>query len=144
MIMHIKKGKESLIHNHPCDGCFVKCLKGCLKETRYTVHESTSEIRLKEIKFYIEGQVSFMSDDLGLHKIGNPNRDFGSVSLHLYTPPYKSCKVWNQPGATLNDSYEGKIGYFTLKGYRTPNLEGRPGHYLRVLNELRERVEVKL
>ena len=34
-----------------------------------------------------------MDDSLGYHKIGNPYKDTGAVSLHLYTPPYHSCKV---------------------------------------------------
>lgn len=87
-------GKESKIHNHPCDGCFVKTIRGCIREARYTVHDVTNEIRLDRTRFFNEGQVitssieitphisgltnnskfirqvSYMSDDLGLHKIG--------------------------------------------------------------------------
>lgn len=50
-------GKESKIHNHPCDGCFVKTIRGCIRESRYTVHEGTNEIRLGNVRFYNEGQV---------------------------------------------------------------------------------------
>lgn len=50
-------GKESKIHNHPCDGCFVKTIRGCIRESRYTVHEETNEIRLGNVRFYNEGQV---------------------------------------------------------------------------------------
>ena len=39
-------GRESSIHNHPCDGCFVKTIRGCVRETRYTVHEETQEVRV--------------------------------------------------------------------------------------------------
>ena len=50
-------GKESKIHNHPCDGCFVKTLRGCIRESRYTVHNGSNEIRLETVRFYNEGQV---------------------------------------------------------------------------------------
>jgi cysteine dioxygenase len=40
-----------------------------------------------------EGTVSYMSDELGLHKIGNPSELKGAVSLHLYVPPFDTCKV---------------------------------------------------
>lgn len=50
-------GKESKIHNHPCDGCFVKTLRGCIRESRYTSHKETNEIRLESVRFFNEGQV---------------------------------------------------------------------------------------
>jgi cysteine dioxygenase len=84
---------ESKIHNHPCDGCYIKTIRGCIKETVYQANECTNEIKQSGMKFYCEGQVSYMNDDIGLHKIGNPNKDLGSVTLHLYTPPFGSCKV---------------------------------------------------
>ncbi len=90
-------GMESKIHNHPCDGCFIKTIRGCIKETLYCPNADTNEIKQISNKFYCEGQVSYMNDDLGLHKIGNPNKDLGSVTLHLYTPPFGSCKVTINP-----------------------------------------------
>lgn len=91
-------GKESKIHDHPCDGCFIKTIRGCIKETTYTTNEKTNEIKLKGSKFFSEGQVSYMHDSIGLHKIGNPSHDHGAVTLHLYTPPYGTCRV---SGVTL-------------------------------------------
>ena len=86
-------GKESKIHNHPCDGCYVKAVRGSVRESQYTINETTLDIKLSKTRFFNEGQVSYMNDSIGLHKIGNPNKDTGSVSLHLYTPPFSSCKV---------------------------------------------------
>jgi cysteine dioxygenase len=105
-------GRESKIHNHPCDGCFIKTLAGCIKETRYEVTTSTSSIHRTATRFYCEGvsyqpiscrseyatiyllgQVSFMDDYIGLHKIGNPSNSTGAITLHLYTPPFSVCKV---------------------------------------------------
>jgi cysteine dioxygenase len=33
---------------------------------------------------------------MGLHKVGNPT-DSVSVTLHLYSPPFQSCRVWLDP-----------------------------------------------
>ncbi len=95
LVLCWNSGVESKIHNHPCDGCFIKTLRGCIKETVYSMDEVTGDISQKGNKFYCEGQVSYMSDDLGLHKIANPNKDMPAVTLHLYTPPFGSCKVRN-------------------------------------------------
>ena len=80
-------GRESSIHNHPCDGCFVKTLRGCIRETMYTLHEETNEIRQGSVRFCNEGQITFTSDDIGLHKIGtsvNTNlRILNSFLLHI-------------------------------------------------------------
>ncbi len=128
-------GKESSIHNHPCDGCFINTIRGCIRETRYEVHEERNEIRRSQVKFFNEGQVSFMHDSIGLHKIGNPNKDTGSVTLHLYTPPFKSCRVWSDSGA-LSASSEVKMGYFSVYGHRSPNLEGKPGTHAKVMLDI--------
>jgi cysteine dioxygenase len=111
-------GKESKIHNHPADGCFVKTLRGCIRETRYSVCEATNSLQQYSVRFSTEGQVGWMSDDLGLHKIGNPNKDSGSVSLHLYTPPFLTCKVWSGPESPLNEFDIGTIGFFSVMGLR--------------------------
>ena len=86
-------GRESKIHNHPCEGCFVLPMSGSLKETIYSVHPETDEIREEFATICKPGSISFMNDELGLHKIGNASSEIGAVSLHLYTPPFSSCKV---------------------------------------------------
>ena len=37
--------------------------------------------------------VSYMSDELGLHRVENTSHSDGAVSLHLYSPPFQSCQV---------------------------------------------------
>ena len=116
-------GRESSIHNHPCEGCFIKTIRGCIRETRYEVHPETDEIRKSQVKFFNEGQVSYMHDSIGLHKIGNPCKDTGSVTLHLYTPPFKSCRVWCENGP-FSSAKEVKSGYFSVLGHPAPKFEG--------------------
>lgn len=112
-------GRESSIHNHPCDGCFIKTLRGCVRETRYLLNERTQEIYQSKIYYYNQGQVSFMHDNLGYHKIGNPSVSTGAVTLHLYTPPFKSCRVWTDVGP-LSSGREAKPGYYSVFGHRAP------------------------
>jgi cysteine dioxygenase len=92
--------KESKIHDHPCDGCFVKTLSGGVKESRYHMEEVQNELGQTEkvMKFDWEytttaNEVNYMDNYLGYHKIGAATTDKPSMSLHLYTPPFKSCKV---------------------------------------------------
>ena len=130
-------GKESKIHNHPCDGCFIKTLSGCIKETRYTTDTCNDEIKQSAVKFYREGQVSYMCDDMGLHKVGNACTHVGAVTLHLYTPPFQECKVWSSAGVGKLSSAElGAVGFFSIYGLRTPNLEGKPGKHAKMQQEL--------
>jgi len=133
-------GKETKIHNHPCDGCFIKNISGCIKETRYSFDKAADEIKQCCSKYYCEGQVSFMSDDIGLHKISNPNPNVGAVTLHLYTPPFKECKVWSNEGkGQFSKPEKGVIGYYSVCGLRTPHLEGKPGLFARMQQELLEK-----
>jgi cysteine dioxygenase len=42
------------------------------------------------------GEVSYMHDRIGLHRVGNPSETEGSMSLHLYMPPFDHCKIFKQ------------------------------------------------
>jgi cysteine dioxygenase len=135
-----KPSRESQIHDHPCDGCFVKSIRGCIRETRYHCDPATNEIKQGVTKFYCEDQVSFMNDEIGLHKIGNPNDATGAVSLHLYTPPFRSCKVWQSHGkGQYSRCQDAMVGFCSVFGIRTPHLEGRSEQHLEVLDEIRAR-----
>ncbi len=56
----------------------------------------------------------FRTDSMGLHKVGNPT-DEVSVTLHLYTPPYQSCKMWMNPG-DAKDIQRGTITFNSVYG----------------------------
>jgi len=110
----------------------VRTLSGCVKETRYTVNHSTGDILFERENLFNEGAVSYMSNDLGLHKIGNPNPDVGAISLHLYVPPFQTCRVWAEaddprqrqdaaPGKLAN-ALTGRITHFSEYGVRSSAL----------------------
>ncbi|EAW08181.1 putative cysteine dioxygenase Cdo1 [Aspergillus clavatus NRRL 1] len=94
LILVWSPGRGSAIHGHANAHCVMKILKGSLQETLYTWPDQEkvqrgqlSSPRVIRETIYEENEVTYMSDELGLHKISNPDPDNAAVSLHLYTPP---------------------------------------------------------
>ena len=71
---------ETKIHNHPKNGCIMKILQGNLLEECFD--KTYNNIRINNYK---KNDVSYIHDDLYLHKIINSNQK--SISLHIYSPP---------------------------------------------------------
>lgn len=115
--------QESKIHNHPCDGCYVKPIEGEVKETVYEHCKSTGAVTPSHINYYNNPtQVSFMADSQGrLHKIGNP-REEGAITLHLYSPPFDRCEIWKltESGKVKVKSEEVKLFYHKVKANPVP------------------------
>lgn len=86
--------KESPIHDHPCDGCWLQVLQGGIRENRYDRQLNC----ISQID-YREGQLSYITDNVGYHKVGNPTQR-PSVTLHLYAPPFETCQCWHSEQAT--------------------------------------------
>jgi len=99
--------RESPIHDHPCDGCWMKVCRGQVQECRYVDNDSpiyANEEEKREEKgtslqcisnqTASEGDIVFIQDSLGYHKIGNPSKTTLAVSLHLYAPPFQTCRIW--------------------------------------------------
>lgn len=63
----------------------MKVLKGTLRETRFSYPAkdavSSAPKVIKETT-YNENEVTYMADELGLHKISNPDSEQLAVSLH--------------------------------------------------------------
>lgn len=89
----------SLIHDHSNAHCVMKILKGKLVETRYDWPEEVDQAKshycpssptMKACKRteLLTGKVAYMADNLGLHRMSNPDPNNVAISLHLYTPPY--------------------------------------------------------
>ncbi|KAM0215652.1 hypothetical protein ACHAPQ_004844 [Fusarium lateritium] len=94
-------GKGSPIHDHGNAHCIMKILRGELTETRYDFpEENEGEGPMKVIseRTYKENAVTYMADELGLHRVTNRGSNF-AVSLHLYTPPNvakKGCHIFEE------------------------------------------------
>jgi cysteine dioxygenase len=94
LILCWNPGMGSKIHDHPGDGCYVRMLQGRLQETMYKLTDKTSNtMEVLKSGDVVAGEVTYITDDIGLHKLANPDSRIGAVSLHLYTPPTMKCMV---------------------------------------------------
>lgn len=117
--------RGSMIHDHANAHCIVKLLKGQLRETLYEwPSRNNEELVEKKVTDVHVGQVTYMSDNIGLHRMYNPHKTDVAVSMHLYTPPYAAkfgCHIYDQESGKSH-----KVDMSTLysnKGIRC----GKPG-----------------
>mmetsp|Transcript_19905 Transcript_19905/g.56333 ORF Transcript_19905/g.56333 Transcript_19905/m.56333 type:complete len:343 (+) Transcript_19905:279-1307(+) len=95
--------RYSPIHDHPCDGCWMKVLQGSVRECRYR-HSSSgndsddtsapSKLECIADDVFTENQLAYITDSMGYHKVGNPSESTPAVTLHLYSPPFSRCQTW--------------------------------------------------
>jgi cysteine dioxygenase len=91
-------GKQSPIHDHPCDGCWVRVCQGKVKETRYEMNKDDNSLCVTSVETYQDNKaVSYINDYMGYHKVENPSDDTPAITLHLYCPPFEKCKIWLDP-----------------------------------------------
>lgn len=99
------ENQASNIHDHSNSDCFVKILDGQLTETMYEwpasgnhENEDMSPNSMKAVKSTVNSKndVTYINDSMGLHQMHNPSHSNKTVTLHLYSPPFKSCKVFDQ------------------------------------------------
>ncbi|KAL3494671.1 RmlC-like cupin domain-containing protein [Aspergillus germanicus] len=83
--------KGSPIHDHANAHCIMKVLAGNLTETVYYAPEKGSDgskpLEIKSETTHFTNDVTYIADDIGLHRVHNPHPTKVAVSLHLYTPP---------------------------------------------------------
>jgi len=106
MLLCWAPGNQSSIHDHSDAHCFVKCLAGDLKETKFhwpeeKRNEDGSLVTSEEEAIGID-DVSYMSDQLGLHRVENVSHSDKAVSLHLYSPPFNSCQVFDELSGSIS------------------------------------------
>ncbi|KAI9656489.1 MAG: hypothetical protein M1821_004696 [Bathelium mastoideum] len=89
LILVWNPSKGSPVHDHADAHCIMRILKGSIKETRYAWPDKniSGPLQVTQEETVSEGDVSYMSDQLGLHTIMNPDPLETAVSLHLYSPP---------------------------------------------------------
>lgn len=102
--------KGSMIHDHANAHCVMKILQGQLVETLYewpeeestadaNGHHAEHSMTIKKETTLNTGDVAYMSDTLGLHRMSNPSQTEPAVSLHLYTPPHAAkfgCLIFEE------------------------------------------------
>lgn len=87
-------GKYSLIHDHPCNGCWMNVCEGCIHEVRYGVNVEEDSFEVLGESFFHEGEQTYINDSMGYHKVGNPSNNQMGISVHLYSPPFQKCQIW--------------------------------------------------
>jgi cysteine dioxygenase len=60
-----------------------------------------------------EGSAMFIKDSMGYHKIGCPHPNQPAVTLHLYSPPFKSCKIFLDENRKAS---EANICFYSMYG----------------------------
>lgn len=75
-----KQNQLSNFHQHAKNGCLLKVLDGNISEDRVSVDKTSS------VSHFKKGQTTYMSNDLGVHKIYNDS-DNNTITLHVYSPP---------------------------------------------------------
>ncbi|KAF8543934.1 RmlC-like cupin domain-containing protein [Trichophaea hybrida] len=123
LILVWSPGKGSLVHDHAGAHCIMKILKGTLRETQYEMPAVSGEpLSVRKTSVYNNDEVTYISDDIGLHKIENESKDQLAVSLHLYTPPYAE-----KNGCYCFDEQTGKktkvemCNYYSVYGKLKPS-----------------------
>ncbi|XP_017788821.1 PREDICTED: cysteine dioxygenase type 1 [Habropoda laboriosa] len=102
MVLCWGEGHGSGIHDHPNSHCVMKILQGELCETRYTwpvmknEDKETRELEVLGKTTLGLNEICYINDSLGLHRVENASNTNPAVSLHLYTPPFSTCSVFNK------------------------------------------------
>lgn len=67
-------------------------------------------------------------DKVGLHRVENPNPNKTSVSLHVYIPPLKQCKAFDQRTGSAREcklTFYSKCGKITYEDEETQKHKGK-------------------
>ncbi|KAL9599386.1 MAG: hypothetical protein Q9179_003577 [Wetmoreana sp. 5 TL-2023] len=89
-------------------------LKGSLTETRYAWPNTLGRMQITKQTNFNRDEVTYMADNLGLHKISNPDLNGYAVSLHLYTPPNAATE-----GCNVFDAETGKTTHVKVYNYHS-------------------------
>ncbi|XP_019743305.1 cysteine dioxygenase type 1 [Hippocampus comes] len=111
------EGHGSSIHDHSNSHCFMKMLQGELKETLFDWPKGEDEMTEKSHRMLENNSVAYINDSIGLHRVENVSHTEGSISLHLYSPPFQTCQVFDQ--RTSHKSV-AKMTFWSKYGERTP------------------------
>lgn len=110
-------GKSSPIHDHAGAHCFVKMLSGNLEETLYSnPNEEGKPLIEKSLTIVGPNDVTYIDDGIGLHRMANTSHTEPAVSLHIYSPPYKECQVYDERSSSKKPS--GCMTFYSRGGVK--------------------------
>ncbi|XP_072021087.1 cysteine dioxygenase type 1-like [Amphiura filiformis] len=120
MILAWGEGQGSSIHSHSDAHCFMKVLDGTLRESLFSWPSESEKRRAMNqigVNDYQRDQVAYINDSKGLHRVENLSHSDSACSLHLYSPPFDSCKCFDQRTGKCATS---KVTFWSKYGERTP------------------------
>lgn len=108
----------SSIHDHSDAHCFVKMLDGQLKETMFDWPNESEGGTLRQIDCNVFGKdgVTYINDSMGLHRMENPSHTERAISMHLYSPPYQQCQIFDE---RTGHQRVAKVTFWSKFGERT-------------------------
>ncbi|KAI9591302.1 RmlC-like cupin domain-containing protein, partial [Syncephalis fuscata] len=125
---------QSAIHDHSDSHCIMKILDGELQEEQFEWPETGCDepncptmmtpdaeddqgaMSLIKCSNYKRDQVTYIHDQIGLHRVGNVASGKGAVSLHLYTPPFDMCRTFCEGTGKARAS--GCTTFYSVHGKR--------------------------
>ncbi|WP_055107120.1 cysteine dioxygenase [Paenibacillus ihumii] len=94
ILMCWREGQESAIHDHSQSDCILRCISGRFEELVYTL-EPSNKLRHVQSRIIEAGDISYINNDLGLHKIRNSVHGV-SLALHFYFPGISQFQVFDE------------------------------------------------
>lgn len=99
LVLCWKSGQRSPIHDHAQSVCAFKVLEGVCSETSYAFSPCGQVVPVRT-KDYLEGEI-VASHDSETHQVSNLQPEGQClVTLHIYSPPLKTMKVFSIMGKT--------------------------------------------
>eukprot|EP00037_Helgoeca_nana_P037974 m.18433 g.18433 ORF g.18433 m.18433 type:complete len:201 (+) comp9653_c0_seq1:72-674(+) len=124
MLLCWNLGQHSSIHAHAGSHCFMKCLDGALHEELYDMPETDEPCGKMDpckVSPLETNGTCYISDEVGLHRISNQSHTVPAISLHLYSPPYETCKSYCELSGEARCS--AKMTFYSKEGVKVPTLE---------------------
>lgn len=103
-------GQTTPVHCHGGEECWVYIVDGEIDESHYQFENDTL-IKENTVKL-TRGEKSFMSDEMGYHKLEN-NSAQRALSLHLYMEPIDDCTVYDKH---LEEFKSRSLSYYSYNG----------------------------
>ncbi len=92
----------------------MRIVSGTVAETRYELTDTAGPVQT-QFSTAAAPTVLYITDAIGLHKIGAVG-GAPARTLHLYSPPYRSCRIWpgnDKPAVTASTCV---VTYFSEYG----------------------------
>lgn len=86
------EGQKTPIHSHDGQKCWVYVAKGEFEEYLYAKGDKNKLLQKNLVE---EGQVTFLTDEIGFHSLENKSSGLG-MTLHLYANPITQCQVYSE------------------------------------------------